>query len=146
MGFLLLFSFLLEAGNIVIFESMENQRRYFLLSDIRNSIVLWRLPCFLHFVLPVSVALRWRWVWNFSGMTRTGKNRRDRRKSCPIAPSSSTLLTWSGQGTNWLSVVKGWWQTTWIKGQKKMKVLFYSVLPYLRKSTGFGENFWAVPV
>lgn len=118
MDFLLLFSFLLEAGNIVIFESTEHQRRYFLLSDIRNSTALWRLPCFLHFVLPVSVALRWRWVWNFSVMIVTGENRSDRRKSSPIAPSSSTLLTWSGQGSNWPSAAKGWWQTTWTKGQK----------------------------
>jgi hypothetical protein len=96
MDFRLLFSFLLEAGNIVIFESTEDQRRYFLLSDIRKEHCFMKAPMLPTLCLSRKCGTKMEMTMELSGMILTGENRRDRRKSCPIAPSSSTLLTWSG--------------------------------------------------
>ena len=89
--------------------------------------------------LSCNCGIKMKMSMELSGMILTGENRSDRRKSCPIAPSPSTLLTCSGQGSNWPSAAKGWWQTTWNKGYKKVKVLFYPMLPYFRKALIFGK-------
>ena len=138
MDFRLLFSFLLEAGNIVIFESTENQRRYF--SALRYP----KQHCFMKAsMLPPlcpsrKCSTKMELSIELSGMILTGENRSDRRKSCPIAPSSST---WSGQGSNWPSEAKGWWQTTWTKGYKKVKVLLSNAPLFPKK-----HWFWKVSV
>jgi hypothetical protein len=75
----------------------------------------WNFPRLRSFVLLVRATCRWRWAWKFGGIIKTRENRVMRRKTCLIANSSNTNLTWTDLGSKPASALRGQRLTTWNK-------------------------------